>query len=77
MEGTGVGGAWPATLGHDSGREEGGKGVGRSVGLIPGRNSARGGPGWPGHGGRRAAGGGERGSGAAKLGGGPDLGGKE
>ena len=25
MEGAGVGGAWPATLGHDSGREEGEK----------------------------------------------------
>ena len=46
------------------------------MGPIPGRSSARGGPGWPGHGGRRAAGGGERGSGAAKLVGGPDLGGK-
>ena len=44
------------------------------MGPIPGRSSARGGPGWPGHGGRRAAGGGERGSGAAKLVGGPDLG---
>ena len=47
------------------------------MGPIPGRSSARGGPGWPGHGGRRAAGGGERGSGAAKLVGGPDLGEKE
>ena len=47
------------------------------MGPIPGRSSARGGPGWPGHGGRRAAGGGERGGGAAKLVGDPDQGERE
>ena len=35
MEGAGVGGAWPATLGHDSGREEGEKEQGGPWGQSP------------------------------------------
>ena len=53
MEGAGVGGVWPVALGHDSGREEGGKGAGRPVGPIPGRGASGGGPWKLGHGGGR------------------------
>ena len=35
MEGASVGGAWPATLGHDSGREEGEKEQGGPWGRSP------------------------------------------
>ena len=71
MEGAGVGGAWSATLGHDSGQEEGKRSREvRGADPRPQLGQRRSGVAWP----RRAAGGGERGSGAAKLVGGPDLG---
>ena len=70
MEGAGVGGIWPAALGHDRGWEEGEKEQGGPWGRSPAAargEVARGSL-------ATAAGGGGRGGASAGLGGGPELG---